>query len=328
MFRDVRTNDANVAEAVDCDFTIDAVRAALQKISPEFLDTPQLVDASLSRATGRELFVKIETLTPIGSFKARGASVLVDELDASRTWVCETAGNFGQGIAFLARERRVPVDVFVSPEVPPVKVERMRALGALVHVGSGSEASAREFAAASGERQLVTDGLSPAMAAGAGTIGLELAPQGAFDAVVVQVGDGALASGVACAIKAVAPATRVVGVCAEGAPAMAVSFAARRATKVVGDGTIATALAITEPVPASLARLLAYVDEIVTVDESHLRRGMQLIAESLGVLVEPAGAAGVAALIQHGARISGERIAVVLTGSGAGHPIWAAQGLV
>ena len=328
MFRGVSTNDASVTEAVDCDLTIDAVRAALQKISPEFLDTPQLVDASLSRATGRELFVKIETLTPIGSFKARGASVLVGELDASRTWVCETAGNFGQGLAFLARERGVPVEVFVSPEVPPVKVERMRALGAVVHVGSHSEVLAREFAAASAERQLVTDGLSPAMAAGAGTIGLELAAHRAFDTVIVQVGDGALASGVACAIKAVAPATRVVGVCAEGAPAMAVSFAARRATNVVGDGTIATALAITEPVPASLARLLAYVDEILTVDEDHLRRGMNVIASSLGVLVEPAGAAGVAALIQHGARISGERIAVVLTGSGAGHPIWAAQGLV
>jgi threonine dehydratase len=96
----------------------------------------------------------------------------------------------------------------------------------------------------------------------------------------------------------------------------------------VGDGTIATALAITEPVPASLARLLAYVDEIVTVDEDHLRRAMHLIAASLGVLVEPAGAAGVAALLQYGAAIAGERVAAVLTGSGAGHPIWARPGLV
>jgi threonine dehydratase len=301
---------------------VDAVRAARRKIATAFLNTPQVVDDGLSRAVGRELVAKVETLTPIGSFKARGASVLVEELDSSRTWVCETAGNFGQALAFLARERGIPLEVFVSPEVPLVKVERMRGLGAIVHVRTGAEPSARDFAAASDDRQLVVDGLSPAMAAGAGTIGLELETAAPFDTVVVQVGDGALASGVACAIKSAARATRVVGVCAEGAPAMAESFAAQRALRVDGTGTIATALAVTEPVAASLARLLTYVDEIVTVDEDYLRQAMHLIADSLGVLVEPAGAAGVAALLQHRDRIAGKRAAVVLTGSGAGHPLW------
>jgi threonine dehydratase len=306
----------------NCDLTANDVRAARRKIAAAFLGTPQVVDDRLSRAVGRDLVVKVETLTPIGSFKARGASVLVEELDPKRTWVCETAGNFGQALAFLARERRIPLEIFVSPEVPPVKVERMRELGGIVHVKTGAEPSAREFAAESDDRELVVDGLSPAMAAGAGTIGLELAPAGPFDTVVVQVGDGALASGVACAIKDAAPATRVVGVCAEGAPAMAASFAARRALRVDGAGTIATALAISEPVASSLARLLTFVDEIVTVDEEHLRQAMHLIADSLGVLVEPAGAAGVAALLQHRERLAAERVAVVLTGSGAGHPLW------
>ena len=312
----------------NCDLTADAVRAARRKIAPAFLGTPQVVDGRLSGTVGRELVVKVETLTPIGSFKARGASVLAEELDSSRTWVCETAGNFGQALGFLARERGITLEVFVSPEVPPVKVERMRELGAVVRVHTGAETSARDFAAASDDRQLVVDGLSPAMAAGAGTIGLELASAAPFDTVVVQVGDGALASGVACAIKSAAPATSVVGVCAEGAPAMAASFAARRALRVEGTGTIATALAITEPVPASLVRLLTYVDDIVTVDEGHLRRAMHLIAGSLGVLVEPAGAAGVAALLQHRERIAGERVAVVLTGSGAGHPLWESRTLL
>ena len=311
----------------DCDLSADAVRAAPRKIAPAFLGTPQVVDDRLSRGVGRELVVKVETLTPIGSFKARGASVLVEELDPSRTWVCETAGNFGQALGFLARERGIPLEIFVSPEVPTVKVERMRELGAVVRVHTGAEPSARDFAAASDDRQLVVDGLSPAMAAGAGTIGLELASAASFDTVVVQVGDGALASGVACAIKNAAPATRVVGVCAEGAPAMAASFAARRALRIEGAGTIATALAIAEPVPASLVRLLTYVDEIVTVEEDYLRRAMHLIAGSLGVLVEPAGAAGVAALLQHRQRIAGERVAVVLTGSGAGHPLWESRAL-
>lgn len=305
-----------------CDLTADAVYAARRKIPPAFLNTPDVVDEHLSRAVGRDLVVKVETLTPIGSFKARGASVLVEELDPRRTWVCETAGNFGQALGFLARKRGIPLEVFVSPEVPPVKIERMRELGAVVRVHAGAEPSARDFAAASDDRQLVVEGLSPAMAAGAGTIGLELATAAPFDTVVIQVGDGALASGVACAVKNAAPGTRVVGVCAAGAPAMAASFAARRALKVEGAGTIATALAITEPVPASLLRLLTYLDEIVAVEEDYLRKAMQLIAGSLGVLVEPAGAAGIAALLQHRERITGERVAVVLTGSGAGHPLW------
>src|SRR5207249_2313952 len=124
---------------------------------------------------------------------------------------------------------------------------------------------------------------------------------GPFDLALVQIGDGALISGVARWLKAVAPATRVVGVCASGAPAMARSFAAHRPVATEGPGTIATALAITEPVPESLARVLALVDDIVLVDDDDLRAAQRLVAESLGVLVEPAGAAGVAALARHGA---------------------------
>lgn len=307
---------------MDVDLTADAVRAAVPLIDPVFRETPQLADEFLSRALGRELVVKVETLTPIGSFKGRGAAMLVRELDPARTWVCQTAGNFGQALAYLARELGASIEVFVSPEVPAVKVERMRELGAVVLVREHSSAAAREHAAASDERFLVVDGLSPGMAAGNGTLGLELAAEGPLDTVVVQVGDGALAAGVACAVKSVQPHARVVGVCADGAPAMAESFAAGRAVAVTGPGTIATAIAITEPVPAAVPRLLAYLDDIVTVGEDDLRRALRLVADSLGLLVEPADAAGVAALLRHGERIGAGRTAVVLTGSGAGHPIW------
>jgi threonine dehydratase len=299
------------------DLEPERIESAVELIDPLFRNTPQFAEQRLAAALGRDVVVKVETLNPIGSFKARGASVLARDLDPGRVWVCSTAGNFGQALAYLARGYGAAVEAFVSPRVPSFKVDRMRALGARVEVRAHPEEAAREHAAGSEERLLVVDGRDPAMAEGAGTIGVELAPAGPFETVVVQVGDGALISGVACWLKSVAPETRIVGVCASGAPAMARSFASGRAISVQGEGTIATALAITEPVPESVVRVTALVDEIVLVDDDDLRRATELVADSVGVLVEPAGAAGVAALLRYGNKLPGDRVAVILTGAGA-----------
>lgn len=297
------------------DLLPERIEAAAAEIPVVFRRTPQFVDERLSLELGRTVVVKVETLNPIGSFKGRGTSVLTRKLDPARTWVCSTAGNFGQGVAFAARERGAQVQVFVSPAVPGGKVASMRRLGATVDVHDRPSAAAREYAAESDDRLLVVDGEDPAMAEGAGTIGLELGTAGPFDAAVVQLGDGALITGVACGLKSVSPQTRVIGVCASGSPAMERSFRAGRPLADPGTGTIATAIAIEEPVPASFARVQALVDDVVLVDDDDLRAAMTLIAESLGVLVEPAGAAGVAALRRYGAELPGERVAVVLTGA-------------
>jgi threonine dehydratase len=293
------------------------IAAAAARIDEVFLHTPQAVSNELSTALGREVVVKNETVTPIGSFKGRGACLLADELDPTKLWVCSTAGNFGQGLAYAARARNTGAAAFVSPQVPAAKVAAMQALGARVEICEQPDRAARSYAAASSARQLVVDGLYPAMAEGAGTIAVELASAGPFAAALVQVGDGALVSGIACWLKATSPATRIIGVCASGAPAMAKSFAAGRVVTTPGTDTIATALAISEPVPESLARVLALVDEIVLVDDDDLRTAQALITDSLGVLVEPAGAAGVAALARHDERVPSGRAVVLLTGSGA-----------
>ncbi len=300
------------------DLSLERIAAAGERIHPAFLRTPQFVDERLSAQLGREVVVKVETLNPIGSFKGRGTWLLAEQLDRERKWVCATAGNFGQGLAYAARANGAGVHVFASAAAPPGKVERMRALGARVEVSERSEAAAREYAAAApDQRILVKDGLDPAIAEGAGTIAVELEAAGRIDTALVQIGDGALISGVARWLKAHHPQTRVVGVCASGAPAMARSFEAGHPLAVEGAGTIAAALAISDPVPESLARISALVDEIVLVDDDDLRSSIDLIAETLGVLVEPAGAAGVAALRRHGQSIVGERVAVLLTGAGA-----------
>lgn len=291
------------------------IEAAVTEIDPVFLGTPQFVDAQLSEEVGCEVVVKVETLNPIGSFKGRGASVLARTLDPRRTWVCSTAGNFGQGIAYAARGAGASVQVFVSAEVPAPKIARMRRLGARVDISDDPGAAARDHAAASADRQLVIDALDPAMAEGAGTIAIELESAGPIDTAIVQLGDGALITGIACWLKTVSRRTRVIGVCASGAPAMAESFRQGRPITDRGTGTIATAIAITEPIPQSLARVRALVDDVVLVDDDDLRTAQQLIADTLGVLVEPAGAAGIAALSRHGSDLAGARVAVILTGA-------------
>jgi threonine dehydratase len=301
---------------VTVDLSLERIEASLEQIDPVFLDTPQFVSGSLSNALGREVLVKVETLNPIGSFKGRGTSVLARKLDPSRTWVCASAGNFGQGLAYAARERGAATHIFVGPDAPAGKLARMEALGARVEVNERAEAAARDCAAASSDRLLVVDGLDPAIAEGAGTIGVELTAAGPIDTAVVQLGDGALISGVARWLKSHG-GSKVVGVCASGAPAMARSFAARRPISDSGAGTIAGALAITEPVAESLARIIELVDEVVLVDDDEIEAAMALIADSVGVLVEPAGAAGVAAVPRHPEQLEGERVAVLLTGAAA-----------
>jgi threonine dehydratase len=298
------------------DLSLERIAQAVDRIDPVFLNTPQFVDERLSDRLGREVLVKVETLNPIGSFKGRGTGLLAHELDPASTWVCATAGNFGQGLSYAARARGAAVQVFAAADAPAAKIERMRALGARVEVSDRGAAAAREHAEAEPDRILVRDGLDPAIAEGAGTIAVELEAAGPIDTAVVQIGDGALITGVARWLKSLSPPPRVVGVCASGAPAMAESFAAERPVSVEGAGTIAAALAITDPVPESLARVAALVDEIVVVDDGDLLAAIDLVLESLGVLVEPAGAAGVAALSRHGAAIPGDRIAVLLTGQG------------
>jgi threonine dehydratase len=298
------------------DLSLERIAVAVDRIDPVFLDTPQFVDERLSAELDREVLVKVETLNPIGSFKGRGTGLLAQQLDPALTWVCATAGNFGQGLAYAARDRGAPMQVFATSGAPIAKVERMRALGARVEISDRSDAAARDYASAAADRILVQDGLDPSIAEGAGTIAVELESAGPIDTAVVQIGDGALISGIARWLKSWNPQPRVIGVCARGAPAMAESFVAGRPVSVEGAGTIAAALAITDPVPESLARITALVDEIVLVDDEDLRTAMDLVAETLGVLVEPAGAAGVAALSRHGAEIPGERVAVLLTGQG------------
>jgi threonine dehydratase len=306
-----------VLDAMDLDLSIARIEEAARTIDPALLNTPQYADEQLDAELGRNVVVKVETANPLRSFKGRGADFFMGRLAAAPTVVCSSTGNFGQAMAYVGRRRGIAVEVFVPENVNPLKLARMRSFGARVTaVGADSaaaEAAARNRVAAAMDCVYVEDGREPAIAEGAGTIGIELLRAGSFDTVVLPVGDGALITGVARWIKDRSPATRIVGVCASGAPCMALSWRARKPVSTERSDTIADGIEVRVPVPESVTRLVALVDDMVLVDDGDLLDAMELSARTLGLLLEPSAAAGLAAIRVHD--LPGARLATVLTGS-------------
>jgi threonine dehydratase len=298
--------------------SIQHIAAASEAIDPAFRDTPQFEAETLSKQLGFRVVVKVETLNPIRSFKARGAQFLVSQMSGSPHLVCATAGNFGQGMAYAARKRGWPITIFVGANANPMKVDRMRQLGATVHAGSDDpdvlHAEAEAFARKHGAH-LVQDGREAAIAEGAGTIAIELLrwPK-CFDDIVVPLGDGALLGGMARWIKAQCPTTRIIGVCATASPAMERSWRSRRVVSAPCDGTIAAGIAVGTPFEEAVNDLTDLIDDVVLVPDSSLITAMRLAHQELGLVLEPAGAAGLAALLDHREQFQGRLVATVLTG--------------
>jgi threonine dehydratase len=302
---------------MDLDLSLTRIEEAARTIDPVFLNTPQYGDGQLNAALGRNVVVKVEIANPLRSFKGRGADFFMRQLGGRPTVVCSSTGNFGQAIAFAGRRRDMRVEVFVPENINPIKLARMRSFGARVTaVGADStaaEAAARDRVASLKDCVYVEDGREPAIAEGAGTIGMELLAAGSLDTVAIPVGDGALITGIARWIKEHAPKTRIVGVCASGAPSMALSWRAGKPVSTDRSDTIAEGIEVRVPVPESVARLVVLADDMVLVDDSDLLDAMRLAAQALGLLLEPSAAAGLAAIRVRD--LPGDRLATVLTGS-------------
>jgi threonine dehydratase len=281
------------------------IEEAGRVVDPTFLRTPQFVSAELSRRLGRDTAVKVETLNPIGSFKGRGADWFMRGVEPGRQVVCASAGNFGQGIAYAARARGIAVTVFASTAANAAKLARMRELEAeVVLVGDDfdeAKDAARVYAAGH-DCLFVEDGDDPRIAEGAGTIAVELAAMMAaatVDTLLVPVGNGALISGVGCWLKASAFRTRIVGVCAAEAPAMALSWRDGRPVTTRSAATVADGIAVRVPVPAAVEWMRSYVDDVLLVSEDAIGAALRVVRDTLGLLVEPSGAVGVAAAMEH-----------------------------
>jgi threonine dehydratase len=302
---------------------IDALRIerAAAAIDPVFTHTPQYASEPLAERLGCAVVLKVETINPIRSFKGRGTDWLVQGAAAGETLACASAGNFGQGLAYAGRRRGHPVHVHTAATANPRKVARMRALGATVEAVDGDFDAAKAQAVAEAERhgrRLVVDGRDPEIAEGAGTLAVELLAGGAqFDAILVPVGNGALISGVAAWVKAVAPDTEVIAVGPAGAPVMERAWRTGELGAAGPTDTIADGLAARVPEAEAVAAMRATVDRYVLVDDDRLREAVALLRETDGLLVEPSGAAGVAGAIELAAELRGASTAVPICGSNA-----------
>lgn len=293
--------------------------ATRRHIDPVFLDTPVMRHAALDEALGCSITLKLETLNPIRSFKGRGAEALLAVLPSDTPGVIATStGNFGQGLTRAAVRRGIASTIVVPAGTSPLKLAAMRRLGAAVHQVTPAEgngkAVARRMAQESGLLP-IEDGLHAEIDLGAGTIAQELTDAGIEpEVMLVQVGDGALAGGVGAWARERSPRTRIVGVVAARAPSLARSIEADRDVAAPVE-TIAEGMAVSHPVPGAVARLRQVLDEVVLVSDEAMLRAMRLLAEAAGVIAEPAGAAGVAAILADPERYRGRSVVSIITGS-------------
>lgn len=307
-----------------------AIRAGLEQIDPVFTSSPQYVHDGLSARLGVPVVVKVETANPIRSFKGRGTWLAMAGLAGEgsvgpeRAVVCVSAGNFGQGVAYAARALGVPAVVFCSTRANRAKVARMRSLGATV-IEAGDDfddarGASEAYAAVHGATLLV-DGDDARISTGAATLALEVTHAVAagrlpMPAVAsVPVGNGALINGVGSWLRQAAPDCRVLGVQAEAAAAMTLSWRAGRPIDTDSAATYADGIASRIAIPSAVALMRGRVDDMITVSEAALRAAQAELTGELGITVEGAAAASWAGLLAAG-RPAGPAL-VIVTGSNA-----------
>ncbi len=293
---------------------VDEAAATVDRV---FLHSPQFIHEPLSKLLGCTLILKIEVVNPIRCFKGRGADFLViksQELEL----VCASAGNFGQAMAYACRKANKKLFVFASINANPLKVERMKDLKAeVILIGNDFDAAkeeARHFAVKN-KLRFVEDGLDIETLCGAATIGLELADQfKRLDSVLVPLGNGALLNGVARVVKDKLPAANIIAVQASGAPAMIESW--KRNTLVQHDAiqTISDGIGVRLPIAQALEDMKGWVDEGLLVSENSILQAIKLLHQQTGLVVEPSGAVGIAALLENKDKFNGKTVATILCG--------------
>jgi threonine dehydratase len=298
---DTRTNRAIDGAAV----RLDDVVAARQLLDGVVRPTPLEGSRPLSEAVAGPVLLKCENLQRTGSFKLRGAYVRIARLTAGERRagvVAASAGNHAQGVALAASLLESRATVFMPEGAPITKVQATIGYGAQVRFAGltvdDALVAAREHADRTGA-VLIHPFDHPDIVAGQGTVGLELLEQcPEVRTVVVSTGGGGLLSGVAVAVKAQRPDVRVVGVQAAGAASFEGSFAAGRPTRLRSMATMADGIAVGCPGDLTYSLVRDHVDDIVTVTEDALARALLLCLERAKLVVEPAGVASVAAVME------------------------------
>ena len=296
------------------------IREAAALLNGVIRYTPMESSRPLSDLVGGPVLLKCENLQRTGSFKIRGAYTRISRLtDAEKAAgvVAASAGNHAQGVALAARMIGTHATVFMPVGASIAKLTATRAYGATVHLAGDTLDESLDEARAFGARTgavLVHPFDHPDILRGQGTVGLEILEQcPQVRTIVVATGGGGLISGVTAAVKEARPDVRVVGVQAEQAAAWPNSLEAGRPVRLRSMSTLADGIAVGEPTALTFAHVSSLVDEIVTVSEHQLSRAMLLCLERAKLVVEPAGAAAVAAVMADPTRFE-PPVVVVLSG--------------
>lgn len=276
----------------------------------------------LSQESGCDVYLKKENLQVTGAFKIRGAynkiASLSDE-ERSRGVIAASAGNHAQGVAMAAQMFGTRALIVMPESTPLTKINGVSYYGAEVILAGANYDEAYAYAARYGNEHalvFVHPFADESVMAGQGTIALEMLEcMDDLEAIVIPVGGGGLISGMASAIKALAPHIRVIGVSAAGAPAMRESYEAKRVIDSSAVRTIADGIAVRDTSPITLAHILETVDEFVSVDDEEIANAILFLLERQKLVVEGAGAAGVAALLHHKVKnLRDKKVGVVLSG--------------
>ncbi len=296
------------------------VLAARGRIAPYLRPTPLYRYPALDALAGGQVWVKHENHQPVGAFKVRGGVNLVSQLSADdryRGVITASTGNHGQSVAYAANLFGVHAIVCMPERANPVKVESMRALGAEVVFRGQDFDDAREYCekqAAEHGYRYVHSGNEPMLIAGVGTYALELLEsQPDVEVIVVPVGGGSGAAGACTVAKAVRPSIEVIGVQAEAAPAAYRSWRAR-ALVTAANSTFAEGLATRTAFDLPQQILWRLLDDFVLVSDDAIRAATRTMIEKTRNLVEPSGAASLAAVLADPARFAGRTVAIVCSG--------------
>ncbi len=301
--------------------SIVGICAAHHAINPVFRNSPFYGHPSADAVLPCPLRVKVETQNPIRAAEGRGADWFLSGQPArTEPLVTASPGNFGQGLAYVARHKKRPLIVFAPTSVNPAKLEAMRQLGADVRLEGADLHSAKEAGRAYAETigaQFLDDGAHPRVVEGFGTIAREMtASDEEFDTVLLPLGAGALAMGIGLWMRSERPKVRVIGLVPETSPAMLLSW---QAGKIVTAPpaevpTIADGLAQRAPSAYALEYLRQTIDDVWSVRDGAILAGMRFCHQHYGLIVEPAGAIGVGAVLERPEAFAGQKVATVLCG--------------
>jgi threonine dehydratase len=301
------------------DLTIDDVRAAADRIEGAVVRTPLMHSITLSEITGADIWLKFENLQFTAAYKERGALNALLQLSGEqreRGVIAASAGNHSQGLSYHGTRLGVPVTIVMPKTTPTVKVMQTESVGGQVvlHGETFDEAyaHAREL---EGERGLtfVHPFDDPHVAAGAGTTALEMfAEKDHFDFLVTPIGGGGLISGMATVSRALSPQTKVIGVQAALFPSMFAKI--KGESRDCGGDTLAEGIAVKRPGDFTSQVIAERVDDILLVDEPALEKAVALLLQIEKTVVEGAGAAGLAAVLDNPAIFAGRSVGLVLCG--------------